>query len=80
VTTSGVTYEWLVPSNLAIGEGYKIFANTIDANGKEIYDYSDASFSIVAIKVIQSETLNQMANVLESARQILEKISAALWR
>jgi len=47
-TASGVTYEWLVPSNLAIGDGYKIFANTIDANGKEIYDYSDAPFSIVA--------------------------------
>jgi hypothetical protein len=80
-TDSGVTYEWLVPSNLAIGDGYKIFANTIDANGKEIYDYSDAPFSIVAVGTTsQSDTLNQMANVLESARQILEKISTALWR
>jgi hypothetical protein len=48
MTTSVVTYEWLVPSNLAIGEGYKIFANTTDENGREIFDFSDAPFSIVA--------------------------------
>jgi len=43
-------------------------------------DFSDAPFSIVATPVGQTQTLNQMANVLESAREILEKISTALWR
>jgi|GEM_PF-6175971 len=59
---------------------YKIIARLYswpDTNkpGIEIAsDTSDAPFSIVAAGTTsQSDTLNQMANVLESAREILKK-------
>ena len=81
VSDSILTYEWLVPSTLPIGDGYKIFAKTTDVNGKEVFDFSDASFSIVAPTSSFNIYLNsQLANILEAAKSILEQISNFLKR
>lgn len=72
-------YQWTVPSDLVDGNDYVV---RITQSGLPIslYDDSDAPFSIVAAGLGEESTLNQMANVLESARGILNQMLETLKR
>jgi hypothetical protein len=64
-------YKWtILPRSVSPGKYYLKISHPALA----LEDISDAPFSIVAAGVSQSSQLNQMANILESARQVLNQM------
>jgi hypothetical protein len=67
------SYSWMIPSNILADTTYKILA-ALASTPKEVSDYSDTSFSIVAAETSTTgllQSLSQKASILES---ILESI------
>lgn len=64
------SHSWMIPSTLQPHSNYKIKIVAPD----EKYDESDAPFSIAAATTGQVSSFNQLANILESARGILNQL------
>jgi len=69
-------YQWQIPTAFEAGDTYKV---KVLISSTLTVDFSDAAFSIVSGGTTsQSDVFNQTANVLESARMIIDQMSEFL--